>query len=167
MEAVDSYIPEPIRDTEKPFLMPVEGRILDHRPWYRSDRPSRGVLKVSNEVRNRRYRRRNPQGSRNRRRDVQKASGSGADGEITSSAVKEAYREQTSKEVRYWQHRALYIRIRSSREKYTYWKKEGGGRHTPFFNGYGPQFYFRTTDITGTLQLPAGTEMCMPGDNAT
>ena len=61
--------------------------------------------------------------------------------------------------------RAPFIRIPSSKDEVYVLKKEEGGRHTPFFNGYRPQFYFRTTDVTGDLQLPEGTEMCMPGDN--
>ena len=65
------------------------------------------------------------------------------------------------------QHREQYTHIQSSRVEVYVLKKEEGGRHTPFFNGYRPQFYFRTTDVTGALQLPEGTEMCMPGDNVS
>ena len=72
-----------------------------------------------------------------------------------------------SKEDRYWHSRERFIRIQSSRDEVYVLKKEEGGRHTPFFNGYRPQFYFRTTDVTGDLQLPEGTEMCMPGDNVS
>ena len=60
-----------------------------------------------------------------------------------------------------------YIHIQNSKHKFTYLTKEEGGRHTPFFNGYRPQFYFRTTDVTGVIELPAGTEMVMPGDNVS
>ena len=63
--------------------------------------------------------------------------------------------------------REQFIRIQSSRDEVYVLKKEEGGRHTPFFNGYRPQFYFRTTDVTGDLKLPEGVEMCMPGDNIT
>ena len=72
-----------------------------------------------------------------------------------------------SKEDRYWQQPGtIHPHTKFKGEVYVL-KKEEGGRHTPFFNGYRPQFYFRTTDVTGDLQLPEGTEMCMPGDNIT
>tara|TARA_B100002003_G_scaffold250111_1_gene288341 strand:+ start:917 stop:2107 length:1191 start_codon:yes stop_codon:yes gene_type:complete len=164
MEACDSFIPEPERDVEKPFLMPVEDVFsITGRGTVGTGRIERGIIKVGDEV---------------------TILGMGADSKTTVTGV-EMFRKLldqgqagdnaglllrgVDKEDL---SRGMVLAAPGSITPHTKFKasvyvlkKEEGGRHTPFFNGYRPQFYFRTTDVTGVVTLPEGTEMVMPGDN--
>ena len=167
MEAVDSYIPEPIRDTEKPFLMPVEDVFsITGRGTVATGRVERGVLKVSDEV--------EIVGIADEIRKVvvtgvemfRKLLDQAQTGDNIGALLRGVQRTDIERGQVLEAPGSVHPHTKFKGEVYVL-KKEEGGRHTPFFNGYRPQFYFRTTDITGTLQLPAGTEMCMPGDNVT
>ena len=167
MEAVDSYIPEPIRDTEKPFLMPVEDVFsITGRGTVATGRVERGVLKVSDEV--------EIVGIADEIRKVvvtgvemfRKLLDQAQTGDNIGALLRGVQRTDIERGQVLAAPGSVHPHTKFKGEVYVL-KKEEGGRHTPFFNGYRPQFYFRTTDITGTLQLPAGTEMCMPGDNVT
>ena len=164
MEACDSFIPEPERDVDKPFLMPVEDVFsITGRGTVGTGRIERGIIKVGDEV---------------------TILGMGADSKTTVTGV-EMFRKLldqgqagdnaglllrgVDKEDL---SRGMVLAAPGSITPHTKFKasvyvlkKEEGGRHTPFFNGYRPQFYFRTTDVTGVVTLPEGTEMVMPGDN--
>ena len=167
MDAVDSYIPEPIRDTEKPFLMPVEDVFsITGRGTVATGRVERGVLKVSDEV--------EIVGIAD---DIRKVVVTGVEmfrklldqaqtGDNIGALLRGVQRTEIERGQVLAQPGSVHPHTKFKGEVYVL-KKEEGGRHTPFFNGYRPQFYFRTTDITGSLQLPEGTEMCMPGDNVT
>ena len=167
MEAVDSYIPEPIRDTEKSFLMPVEDVFsITGRGTVATGRVERGVLKVSDEV--------EIVGIADEIRKVvvtgvemfRKLLDQAQTGDNIGALLRGVQRTDIERGQVLAAPGSVHPHTKFKGEVYVL-KKEEGGRHTPFFNGYRPQFYFRTTDITGTLQLPAGTEMCMPGDNVT
>ncbi|MCH8011658.1 MAG: elongation factor Tu [Candidatus Marinimicrobia bacterium] len=166
IEAIDSYIPEPERDVDKPFLMPVEDVFsITGRGTVGTGRIDRGIVKVGDEV---------------------EIIGLGSDMKTVVTGV-EMFRKELD-EGRAGDNAGLLLRgvdkdalkrgqvisapgsitphTKFKAEVYVL-KKEEGGRHTPFFNGYRPQFYFRTTDVTGIVDLPSGTEMVMPGDNVT
>ena len=166
-DAVDSYIPEPVRDTEKPFLMPVEDVFsITGRGTVATGRVERGVLKVSDEV--------EIVGIAEEIRKVvvtgvemfRKLLDQAQTGDNIGALLRGVQRTEIERGQVLAAPGSVHPHTKFKGEVYVL-KKEEGGRHTPFFNGYRPQFYFRTTDITGTLQLPAGTEMCMPGDNVT
>ncbi len=167
MAAVDDYIPEPIRDTEKPFLMPVEDVFsITGRGTVATGRVERGVLKVSDEV--------EIVGIADEIRKVvvtgvemfRKLLDQAQTGDNIGALLRGVQRTDIERGQVLAAPGSVHPHTKFKGEVYVL-KKEEGGRHTPFFNGYRPQFYFRTTDITGTLQLPAGTEKCMPGDNVT
>ena len=166
LDAIDSYIPEPTRETDKPFLMPIEDVFtITGRGTVVTGRVERGVIKVNDTV---------------------EIVGLGANKTTVVTGV-EMFRKLLD-EARAGDNVGLLLRgiqrtevergqvickpgsisphTKFTAEVYVL-KKEEGGRHTPFFNGYRPQFYFRTTDVTGTIELPAGAEMVMPGDNIT
>jgi elongation factor Tu len=164
MEAVDSYIPIPQRDVEKAFLMPVEDIFtISGRGTVATGRVERGKVKVGEEI--------EIVGIRPTVKRVvtgvemfKKLLDEGIAGDNVGLLL----RGTEKKEVE----RGQVIAAPGSITPHTHFKaqvyilaKEEGGRHTPFFNGYRPQFYFRTTDVTGVAELPAGTEMVMPGDN--
>ena len=164
MDAVDSYIPVPQRDVEKPFLMPVEDIFtISGRGTVATGRIERGHLKVGEEI--------EIVGMRPTVKRVvtgvemfRKLLDEGMAGDNVGLLL----RGTEKKEVE----RGQVIAAPGSITPHTHFKaqvyiltKEEGGRHTPFFTGYRPQFYFRTTDVTGVAELPAGTEMVMPGDN--
>ena len=167
MDEVDAYIPEPIRDTEKPFLMPVEDVFsITGRGTVATGRVERGVLKVSDEVE-----------IVGIAEDIRKVVVTGVEmfrklldqaqtGDNIGALLRGVQRTDIERGQVLAAPGSVHPHTKFKGEVYVL-KKEEGGRHTPFFNGYRPQFYFRTTDITGSLQLPAGTEMCMPGDNVT
>ena len=164
MDACDSFIPEPERDVDKPFLMPVEDVFsITGRGTVGTGRIERGIVKVGDEI---------------------SILGMGTDSKTTVTGV-EMFRKLldegqagdnaglllrgVDKEDL---NRGMVLAAPGSITPHTKFKasvyvlkKEEGGRHTPFFNGYRPQFYFRTTDVTGVVTLPGGTEMVMPGDN--
>jgi elongation factor Tu len=167
MDAVDSYIPEPVRDTEKPFLMPVEDVFsITGRGTVATGRVERGVLKVSDEV--------EIVGIADEIRKVvvtgvemfRKLLDQAQTGDNIGALLRGVQRNEIERGQVLAAPGTVHPHTKFKGQVYVL-KKEEGGRHTPFFNGYRPQFYFRTTDITGSLQLPEGTEMCMPGDNVT
>jgi elongation factor Tu len=164
MEAIDSFIPEPVREIDKPFLMPVEDVFsITGRGTVATGRIERGIVKKGEEV---------------------ELVGMGADRKTVVTGV-EMFRKLLD-EGRAGDNAGLLLRGVGKEEiergqvlakpgsikPHTKFKgevyvltKEEGGRHTPFFDGYRPQFYFRTTDVTGAANLPEGVEMVMPGDN--
>ena len=164
MDACDSFIPEPKRDIDKPFLMPVEDVFsITGRGTVGTGRIERGIVKVGDEI---------------------EIIGMGDQKKTTVTGV-EMFRKLLD-EGRAGDNAGMLLRgvdkgdlkrgqvlaVPGSITPHTKFKsnvyilkKEEGGRHTPFFNGYRPQFYFRTTDVTGVVTLPSGTEMVMPGDN--
>ena len=164
MEAIDSYIPEPVRDTDKPFLMPVEDVFsITGRGTVGTGRVERGMIKVGEKV------------QRVGIRETVETTVTGVemfrkllDDAQAGDNIGLLLRGMDKKDLE----RGMVIAAPGSVTPHTKFEgevyiltKEEGGRHTPFFNGYRPQFYFRTTDVTGVAQLPEGTEMVMPGDN--
>ena len=165
MEAVDSYIPEPERDIDKPFLMPIEDVFtITGRGTVVTGRVEQGVVKVGDEVEMVGI---HPETSKTVVTGVemfQKLLDQGQAGDNIGALLRGTKREEVE--------RGQVLAKPSSITPHTQFKgevyvlsKEEGGRHTPFFNGYRPQFYFRTTDVTGSIKLPEGQEMVMPGDN--
>ena len=166
-EAVDSYIPEPERDNDKPFLMPVEDVFsITGRGTVATGRVERGVLEVGTEV--------EIVGLTEEKRKVvvtgvemfRKLLDKAETGDNIGALLRGVQRTEIERGQVLCKPGTIQPHTKFKGEVYVL-KKEEGGRHTPFFNGYRPQFYFRTTDVTGNLELPAGTEMCMPGDNIT
>ena len=164
-EAVDSYIPEPVRATEKPFLMPVEDVFsITGRGTVATGRVERGILKVSDEV--------EIVGLTDEKRKVvvtgvemfRKLLDQAQAGDNIGALLRGVQRTEIERGQVLAKPGSIHPHTQFSAEVYVL-KKEEGGRHTPFFNGYRPQFYFRTTDVTGDIALPEGVEMCMPGDN--
>ena len=165
MDAVDSYIPDPQRDTDKPFLMPVEDVFsITGRGTVATGRVERGVLHVSEEV--------EIVGIKEETRKVvvtgiemfRKLLDEAQAGDNIGALLRGVQRNEIERGQVLAKPGTIHPHTKFKGQVYVL-KKEEGGRHTPFFNGYRPQFYFRTTDVTGDLQLPEGTEMCMPGDN--
>ncbi|AYO29415.1 elongation factor Tu [Biomaibacter acetigenes] len=165
MDAVDSYIPTPERDTEKPFLMPIEDVFtITGRGTVVTGRVERGTLKVGDEVEIVGLA---PEKKKTVVTGVEmfrKLLDSAVAGDNIGALLRGIDRDEVE--------RGMVISKPGSIHPHTHFKgqvyvlkKEEGGRHTPFFNGYRPQFYFRTTDVTGVITLPEGTEMVMPGDN--
>ena len=164
-EAVDSYIPEPVRATEKPFLMPVEDVFsITGRGTVATGRVERGILKVSDEV--------EIVGLTDEKRKVvvtgvemfRKLLDQAQAGDNIGALLRGVQRTEIERGQVLAKPGSIHPHTQFSAEVYVL-KKEEGGRHTPFFNGYRPQFYFRTTDVTGDIALSEGVEMCMPGDN--
>jgi len=166
MEAVDSFIPEPQRDVDKPFLMPVEDVFsISGRGTVATGRVERGMVKVGEEV--------EIVGIKATQKTTvtgvemfRKLLDQGQAGDNIGALLRGIKREEIE--------RGQVLAAPGSITPHTKFKaecyiltKEEGGRHTPFFNGYRPQFYFRTTDVTGVVTLPEGVEMVMPGDNVT
>jgi elongation factor Tu len=164
MDACDSYVPEPVRDLDKPFLMPIEDVFtISGRGTVVTGRIERGIVKVGDEV--------EIVGIK----DTQKTTVTGVEmfrklldqgqaGDNVGVLIRGIKREEVE--------RGQVLCVPGSITPHTHFKaqvyvlkKEEGGRHTPFFKGYRPQFYFRTTDVTGDIILPDGVEMVMPGDN--
>ncbi|MGE5606314.1 MAG: elongation factor Tu [Bacteroidota bacterium] len=165
MDAVDSYIPTPERPTDKPFLMPVEDVFtITGRGTVATGRVERGVVKVGDEVQivglNDEPKKTVVTGVEMFRKLLDQA--------VAGDNIGVLLRGIDRKDVERGQVLAkpgsITPHTKFEGEVYVLTKEEGG-RHTPFFNGYRPQFYFRTTDVTGVANLPAGTEMVMPGDN--
>ena len=165
MEVVDSYIPEPQRDNDKPFLMPVEDIFsITGRGTVATGRVERGVLKVGEEV--------EIVGLTDEKRKVvvtglemfRKTLDFAETGDNVGALLRGVQRTEIERGQVLAAPGTIHPHTEFKGQVYVL-KKEEGGRHTPFFNGYRPQFYFRTTDVTGDLSLPEGTEMCMPGDN--
>ncbi|MCL2436610.1 MAG: EF-Tu/IF-2/RF-3 family GTPase, partial [Clostridiales bacterium] len=158
-------IPEPVRETEKPFLMPVEDVFsITGRGTVATGRVERGKLKVGEEV--------EIIGLKEEKRKVvitgiemfRKLLDDAETGDNIGALMRGVQRTEIERGQVLAAPGSIKPHTKFKGEVYVL-KKEEGGRHTPFFNGYRPQFYFRTTDVTGDLKLPDGTEMCMPGDN--
>jgi elongation factor Tu len=166
MAAVDSFIPTPEREIDKPFLMPVEDVFsISGRGTVVTGRIERGQVKVGEEV--------EIIGIRDTQKKVvtgvemfRKLLDSGQAGDNVGLLVRGLDKEDVERGQVVAKPGSIKPHTKFKAEVYVL-KKDEGGRHTPFFNGYRPQFYFRTTDVTGVANLPAGTEMVMPGDNVT
>jgi elongation factor Tu len=164
MDALDSYIPEPKREVDKPFLMPVEDVFsITGRGTVATGRIERGVVKVQDEV--------EMVGFGTDKKTVvtgvemfRKLLDEGQAGDNVGLLLRGVAKEEIERGMVLSKPGAITPHTHYLAEVYVLTKEEGG-RHTPFFNGYRPQFYFRTTDVTGTVKLPEGTEMVMPGDN--
>ncbi|HYL17799.1 MAG TPA: elongation factor Tu [Burkholderiales bacterium] len=166
MAAVDSYIPQPVRATDRPFLMPVEDVFsISGRGTVATGRVERGVIKVGEEV--------EIVGIRPTQKTVvtgvemfRKLLDQGEAGDNIGALLRGTKREEIERGQVLAKPGSITPHTKFKAEAYILTKEEGG-RHTPFFTNYRPQFYFRTTDVTGVVQLPEGTEMVMPGDNVT
>jgi elongation factor Tu len=166
MDAIDAFIPEPVREVDKPFLMPIEDVFsISGRGTVVTGRVDRGIIRVGEEV--------EIVGIRPTQRTVctgvemfRKVLDEGQAGDNIGVLLRGTKRDEVE--------RGQVVAVPGTITPHTKFKAEvyvlnkaEGGRHTPFFNGYRPQFYFRTTDVTGVVTLPEGTEMVMPGDNVT
>ena len=164
LEALDSYIPEPIRDTDKPFLMPVEDVFtITGRGTVATGRVERGIVKLNDVV--------EIVGMGQKKQTVvtgvemfRKLLDEGRAGDNVGLLLRGIQRNEIERGQVICKPGSIQPHTKFTAEVYVL-KKEEGGRHTPFFNGYRPQFYFRTTDVTGTIELEKGVEMVMPGDN--
>jgi elongation factor Tu len=163
-EALDSYIPEPTRDLDKPFLMPVEDIFsITGRGTVATGRVEQGIVNSGEEV--------EIVGIKATQKTVvtgvemfRKILDQGQAGDNIGALLRGTKREEIERGQVLCKPGSITPHTKFKAEVYCL-KKEEGGRHTPFFNGYRPQFYFRTTDVTGVANLPEGTEMVMPGDN--
>ncbi len=164
MDAVDSYIPEPVRDTEKPFLMPVEDVFtITGRGTVATGKVERGVVKIQDPVEIVGIKPTNTSvvtGIEMFRKSLDFAQA----GDNAGILLRGIDRKDIERGQVIAKPGTIHPHNHFTAQVYVLTKDEGG-RHTPFLNGYRPQFYFRTTDITGTIKLPEGTEMVMPGDN--
>ena len=165
MDAVDEWIPTPERDTDKPFLMPVEDVFsITGRGTVATGRVESGVLHVSDEV--------EIVGIKEETRKVvvtgvemfRKLLDEAQAGDNIGALLRGVQRDEIERGQVLCKPGSITCHTKFTAQVYVLTKDEGG-RHTPFFNNYRPQFYFRTTDVTGVIELPEGTEMCMPGDN--
>ena len=165
MDAIDSYIPEPPREVDKPFLMAIEDVFsIEGRGTVATGRIERGMVKVGDDVEIIGL-------SRDPRKVVctgvemfNKTLDSGMAGDNVGCLLRGIKREEIERGQVLAKPGSITPHTKFEAEVYVL-SKEEGGRHTPFFSGYRPQFYFRTTDVTGSLNLLGGAEMCMPGDN--
>ena len=165
MEAVDSYIPQPARDKDKPFLMPVEDVFsISGRGTVATGRVERGIVKVGEEI--------EIVGLKATTKTTvtgvemfRKLLDSGEAGDNIGALLRGVARDDIQRGQVLAKPGSITPHTNFEAEAYIL-SKEEGGRHTPFFTNYRPQFYFRTTDVTGVVSLPEGTEMVMPGDNA-
>ncbi len=166
MDAIDNYIPEPVREIDKPFIMPVEDVFsISGRGTVVTGRVERGVVKVGEEV--------EIVGIRPTQKTVatgvemfRKLLDEGRAGDNIGVLLRGTKREEVERGMVLAKPGSITPHTKFKAEVYILTKEEGG-RHTPFFTGYRPQFYFRTTDVTGVANLPEGVEMVMPGDNVT
>ena len=165
MEQVDSYVPDPVRDVDKPFLMPVEDVFtITGRGTVATGRVERGTLHLSDEV--------EIVGISEETRKVvvtgiemfRKLLDEARAGDNIGALLRGVQRTEIERGQCLCKPGSVKCHNKFTAQVYVLTKDEGG-RHTPFFNNYRPQFYFRTTDVTGVCDLPEGTEMCMPGDN--
>jgi elongation factor Tu len=164
LDALDSYIPEPERPIDKPFLMPIEDVFtISGRGTVVTGRVERGIIKVGDEV--------EIVGLRETRKTVatgvemfRKILDEGRAGDNIGVLLRGVGKDEVERGMVLAKPGSITPHTKFKAEVYVLTKEEGG-RHTPFFNGYRPQFYFRTTDVTGVIKLPDGVEMVMPGDN--
>ena len=167
MDAVDSYIPTPDRPTDQPFLMPVEDVFtITGRGTVATGRVERGVVKVSDEVEIVGLKAEKPKTVVTGVEMFRKLLDQAEAGDNIGVLLRGIDRKDIERGQVLAKPGTIHPHTKYKAEVYILTKEEGG-RHTPFFNGYRPQFYFRTTDVTGVIELPAGTEMVMPGDNVT
>ncbi|ABR50552.1 translation elongation factor Tu [Alkaliphilus metalliredigens QYMF] len=166
-DAIDTWIPEPVRDTDKPFLMPVEDVFsITGRGTVATGRIERGIVKVQEEI--------SLVGLSEAPRKLvvtgvemfRKLLDQGQAGDNVGILLRGIQRDEIERGQVLAKTGSIQPHTKFMAEVYVL-KKEEGGRHTPFFDGYRPQFYFRTTDVTGSIKLPEGVEMVMPGDNIT
>ncbi len=165
MDTVDSYIPDPQRDTDKPFLMPVEDVFtITGRGTVATGRVERGTLRLNEEVEivgiKEETKKTVVTGIEMFRKMLDEAQA----GDNIGALLRGVQRTEIERGQVLAKPGTVTCHKKFTAQVYVLTKDEGG-RHTPFFNNYRPQFYFRTTDVTGVCNLPAGTEMCMPGDN--
>ena len=166
LKAVDEYIPEPTRDIERPFLMPVEDVFsIQGRGTVATGRVERGIVKVGEEI--------EIVGMKATTKTTvtgvemfRKLLDEGRAGDNLGCLLRGLKREDVERGQVLAKPGSITPHTKFKAEVYVLTKEEGG-RHTPFFKGYRPQFYFRTTDVTGSVELPEGQEMVMPGDNVT
>jgi elongation factor Tu len=164
MDAVDTFIPDPVRDIDRPFIMPIEDVFsISGRGTVVTGRVERGVVKVGEEV--------EIVGIRDTQKTVatgvemfRKILDEGRAGDNVGVLLRGTKREDVERGMVLAKPGSITPHTRFRASVYVL-KKEEGGRHTPFLNGYRPQFYFRTTDVTGVVKLPEGVQMVMPGDN--
>jgi len=164
LDAVDSFVKEPVRDVDKPFIMPVEDVFtISGRGTVVTGRVERGIIKVGEEI--------EIVGFKATQKTVatgvemfRKLLDEGRAGDNIGVLLRGTKREEVERGQVLAKPGSITPHTKFNAEAYVLTKEEGG-RHTPFFNGYRPQFYFRTTDVTGVVKLPEGTEMIMPGDN--
>jgi elongation factor Tu len=165
MAAVDSYIPEPTRDVDKPFLMPVEDVFsITGRGTVATGRIEQGVVKVGDEVEIVGIRPKTTKTVATGVEMFRKLLDAGQAGDNVGVLLRGVKREDIERGQVLAKPGSITPHTEFTAQVYVL-SKEEGGRHTPFFNNYRPQFYFRTTDVTGEVTLPEGTEMAMPGDN--
>ncbi|MDN7129461.1 elongation factor Tu, partial [Pseudidiomarina sp. 1APR75-15] len=163
-EALDSYIPEPERDIDKPFIMPIEDVFsISGRGTVVTGRVERGIVRTGDEV--------EIVGIKDTTKTIvtgvemfRKLLDEGRAGENIGALLRGTKRDEIQRGQVLAKPGSITPHTKFEAEVYVL-NKEEGGRHTPFFKGYRPQFYFRTTDVTGAVQLPEGVEMVMPGDN--
>ena len=165
MDTVDEYIPDPQRDTDKPFLMPVEDVFtITGRGTVATGRVERGTLHLNDNLE-----------ILGVKEDVQTTVVTGIEmfrkqldeaqaGDNIGALLRGINRDQIVRGQVLCKPGSIHPHTKFHAQVYVL-KKDEGGRHTPFFNNYRPQFFFRTTDVTGVIKLPEGVEMCMPGDN--
>ena len=166
MDAIDSYIPEPVRETDKPFLMAVEDVFsIEGRGTVATGKIERGVVKVGEEVQIIGLTDAPTKTTCTGVEMFNKSLDQGQAGDNVGCLLRGVKREDIQRGQVIAKPGSITPHTKFEAEVYVL-SKEEGGRHTPFFSGYRPQFYFRTTDVTGTAQLVGGAEMCMPGDNA-
>ena len=166
LDALDEYIPEPVRETDKPFLMPIEDVFsISGRGTVVTGRVERGVIRVGDEV--------EIVGFKDTIKTVatslemfRKVLDEALPGDNIGILLRGIKKDEVERGQVVAEPGSIKPHMKFQAETYILTKEEGG-RHTPFFNGYRPQFYFRTTDVTGVVTLPEGVEMVMPGDNVT
>nr|DAN02276.1 MAG TPA: elongation factor Tu [Caudoviricetes sp.] len=165
MDTVDSYIPDPQRDTDKPFLMPVEDVFtITGRGTVATGRVERGVLHLNDEVEIVGIKEEKQKSVVTGIEMFRKMLDEAQAGDNIGALLRGIQRTDIERGQVLAKPGTVTCHKKFTAQVYVLTKDEGG-RHTPFFNNYRPQFYFRTTDVTGVCELPAGTEMCMPGDN--
>ena len=164
-EALDSYIPEPERELDKPFLMPVEDVFsITGRGTVATGRIEQGIVNTGDEVEIVGIKEQTDKTVVTGVEMFRKILDQGQAGDNVGCLLRGTKREDIERGQVLCKPGSITPHTKFKAEVYCL-KKEEGGRHTPFFNGYRPQFYFRTTDVTGVANLPEGTEMVMPGDN--
>ena len=167
MAAVDSYIPTPVRDTDKPFLMPVEDVFtITGRGTVATGRVERGQVNVGDTVEVVGLKEKAEQYVVTGLEMFRKTLDSAVAGDNVGALLRGVDRKDIERGQVLAKPGSINPHTKFKAEVYVLTKEEGG-RHTPFFSNYRPQFYFRTTDVTGVVNLPEGVEMCMPGDNVT